>query len=219
MIKAKHQNILFFICTLSLFACQRQTKTSTEIKSNSDIKDSVALITNRTIFLIDHCENALFSAVLEEDKTKGNDSCIVRIDSRDKKINKIEILNVPANKSSINYCGNDFVVIGFGCGGPCYSQIFVFTDNRESKQFGYSQAVSNNPNIIAHLKDEKFNRIYIYNLITDEEVSLDISDNNAMLNYGHMDTLYIKDNKLFMEYQANNKQTKKKSISIEKIMK
>jgi len=211
-------NILIIICALFLFACKEPAKPTSDIHKNREVENSSAVSIDRTVFLIDHCENARFSAVLEKDKTKGNDSCILRINSKDGTMNKIEILNVPTDKTSINSCEKDYVVVGFACGGPCYSKIFVFTDHRKNKQFAYCQTISNNPNIVAHIQNEEFETLRIYNLITSKEISVAIPDNDAMWNYGQMDTLYIKHNKLFIEYPTINKKTIKKSIPLEKIM-
>ncbi|XOV68696.1 MAG: hypothetical protein ACFHU9_05840 [Fluviicola sp.] len=210
---------LIIFCNLFLFACQESTKSIPAVSNKEENVDTTAFKSDRTIFLVDHCDNDNYSATLEEDKLKGNDSCILRINSRDQKINKIKILNVPADKSSINYCEDDYVVVGFACGGPCYSHVFVFTDEGKNKQFAYSQRISNNPNIIAHIRNEEFETLIIHNLKTHKEINVDISDNNAELNYGHMDTLYMKQNKLFIQYPTTENQTKKKSISLDEIMK
>lgn len=211
--------ILILFCTLFLFACQESTKSNSEFDTKQKTEDTTAVQTERTVFLIDHCDDNNYSAMLEKDKLKGNDSCILRIKSKEKTIDKFEILNVPADKSSISYCANDYVVVGFSCGGPCYSQVFVFTDNRKNKQFAFGQRISNNQNVIAHIRNEEFETLIIHNLKTDKEIQVDISDNNAEWNYGHMDTLYMKQDKLFIEYPTTENQTKMKSISLEGIMK
>lgn len=211
--------VLIIFCNLFLFACQESTKSIPDVSTEEENLDSTSIHSDRTIFLIDHCENDHYSAVLEEDKLRGNDSCILRINSRDQKINKIEILNVPTDKSSINYCEDDYVAVGFACGGPCYSRVFIFTDERKNKQFDYCQKISNNSNVIAHIRNEEFETLLVYNLKTDKEISIDISDNNAEMNYGHMDTMYMEQNKLFIEYPTSENQTKKESILLDRIMK
>jgi hypothetical protein len=214
----KNRAIIIITSTLFLFACKESTKTTSEVNQGNDITDSATVKTNRTIFLIDNCDNSNYSAALEEDKTKGNDSCILRINAVGKAIDKIEILNVPADRSSINYCEKEYVVVGFACGGPCYSQVFVFTDGRENKQFDYGQKISNNPNIIAHIRNEEFEKLIIHNLNNGKEQIVENPDINWM-QYGQMDTMYIAGNTLKLEYQTVNKQTKKKSISLNDILK
>jgi hypothetical protein len=196
----------------------KSTKTSTDATTNKDFEDSTLAKTNRTIFLIDNCDNSNYSAVLEEDKTKGKETCILRINLVGRGNDKIEMLNVPADKSSINYCEKDYVVVGFGCGGPCYSQVFVFTDESEKKQFDYGQKITNNPNIIAHIRNEEFEKLIIHNLKNGKELIIENPEINWM-QYGQMDTMYITRNNLKLEYQTENKQTKKKSISLIDIMK
>ncbi|MFA7272640.1 MAG: hypothetical protein WC044_02165 [Crocinitomicaceae bacterium] len=214
----KNRAIIIITSTLFLFACKESTKTTSEVNQEKEIEDSATFNTNRTIFLIDHCDDSNYSAVLEEDKTKGNDSCIIRINQVGKAIDKSEILNVPADRSSINYCEKDYVVVGFACGGPCYSQVFVFTDGREKKQFDYGQKVSNNPNLIAHLRNEEFEKLIIHNFKNGKELIIQNPDINWM-QYGQMDTIYTTGNDLKLEYQTENKQTKKKSISLIDIIK
>ena len=201
-----------------MFACKESTKSTANIKTNKKIENSAPNSSHRTIFLIDHCDNSIYSAALEEDKTKGNDSCILRINQVGKTNDKIEILNVPADRSSINYCDKDYVVVGFASGGPGYSQVFVFTDGRENKQFDYGQKISNNPNIIAHIRNEEFEKLIIHNLNNGKEQIVENPDINWM-QYGQMDTMYIAGNTLKLEYQTVNKQTKKKSISLNDILK
>jgi hypothetical protein len=94
----------------------------------------------------------------------------------------------------------------------------VFTDNREKKQFDYGQKISSNPNIIAHIKNEEFERLIIHNLKNGKEQIIQNHDINWM-QYGQMDTMYIAGNTLKLEYQTFNKQTKKKSISLNDILK
>ncbi len=172
---------------------------------------------HRTTFLIDHCDINLL-VELEEDITKGNDSCVLRIRTLDKKMIKIETLNVPVDRSSITNCEKDYVIVESSCGGPCYSKLFVFTDNRKNKQFDYCQNVSNNTNIIAHIKNEEFERLIIHNLKNGKEQIVQNPDINWM-QYGQMDKMYIAGNTLKLEYQTVNKQTKKKSISLNDILK
>jgi hypothetical protein len=121
------------------------------------------------------------------------------------------------DRCSINYCEKDYVVVGFACGGPCYSQVFIFTDNRENKQFDYGQRISNNSNIIAHIKDEEFEKLIIHNFKNGKELIVNNSDIDWMY-YGQMDTLYLLGSTLKLEYQTENKQTKKKSVSLKQIM-
>lgn len=218
MARQLYSSLIILICTLFLFACQEPTKSRDDVEPKKELENTEAFKSDRTVFLIDHCDNDYYSAVLEEDKTKGNDTCILRINPTGDGADKVKLLNVPVDRCSINYCEEEYVVVGFACGGPCYSQIFVFTDGRENKQFDYGQKISNNPSLIAHIRDEEFEKLIIHNFKNGKELIVQNPDISWM-QYGQMDTLYIAGNELKLEYQTESKQIKKKSISIRNLLK
>lgn len=209
-------NIIFL--SLFLFACNSSLENKNGITQVESFKEPEITASNRTVFLIDHCDNENINAQLEEDLTKGKDTCILRINSAKHKVLKVEKLNIPVDRSSIYRCEKEYVVVGFACGGPCYSEIFIFTDTRTNKQFSYSQKVSNNKDIIAHIENEEFEKLLITNIKNNKELSIDISDNNWM-NYGHLDTLFMTSTNLNIEYQTKNNKTKKRTISLKHILK
>jgi len=127
------------------------------------------------------------------------------------------ILNTRPKASQINYCNDSYVVVGFSCGGPCYSQVFVSTDNNKTiKQFGYSQQVSGSENIIVYIKDEIFENLIIHNLINGKEL---VTKNPGLplMNYGHMDSLFLEGNHLIIECQTTNNQPTRKKVLIKEL--
>jgi hypothetical protein len=199
-----NSRIIIIICTLFLFACQEPIKTRDDVKPKKEVENTESFESDRTVFLIDHCDNEKYSAVLEEDKTKGNDTCILRINPAGNGAEIVELLNVPVDRCSINYCEEEYVVVGFACGGPCYSQIFVFTDGRENKQFTFGQKIANNPSLIAHIRNEEFEKLILHNFKNGKELIVQNPDISWM-QYGQMDTLYITGNELKLEYQTESK--------------
>jgi len=201
--------------SLLLFACNDTSKLKSK---NQKSEETLDYKTDRTPFLIDYCNNLNYNAVLEEDINKGNDTCILRITSSKNEIIKLENLNLPIYRSSFTYCEKEYVIVGSTCGGSCYSEVFIFLDNRKNRQFYYCQKISNNSNLIAHIKNEEFKNLIIHNLKNDKELTINIPDNNWM-NYGQMDTLFASGNNLIIEYQTEKNQIKKKIISIDEILK
>lgn len=214
-----YRYILIFIGIFYLYACKEATKSNTDVGTKNEIKADSAVHSNNTNSIIDQCNNAFFSAVLENDKTKGSDTCILKINLIDKKKDQFELLHVPADMSSIDYCEKDYVAVGYACGGPCHSRVFVFTDHRKTQKFDYAQRIRNSTHLIAYIKNEDFEKLIVHNLENGKEAVIDIADNNAALNYGRMDTMYMKQNELFIKYPTTENKIIKKSIPLNEILK
>lgn len=162
-------------------------------------------------------ESDNYISKLEELPNKDSNAYKLTISSKNGKKAFTKILNTRPGGSMINYCTDLYTVVGFSCGGPCYTQIFVFTDkNRPIEQYSYAQRVIDYPNIIAHIKNEEFEKLFVRNFNNGKELKIDISDGH-LINYGHMDTMYILKNDLVVIYPSNKKQ-KKKIINIESIL-
>ncbi|MBI1836745.1 MAG: hypothetical protein HYR91_05715 [Flavobacteriia bacterium] len=130
-----------------------------------------------------------------------------------------KVIDTRPQASQINYCNDLYTVVGFACGGPCYSQVFVFTDeNRPMEQYDYGQKVKNNPNFIAHIRDEEFKELVIHNFKNSKELVVDISDNNFW-NYGQMDSIIMKDKNLFIYYINEKQEAIEKVINLKSILK
>jgi hypothetical protein len=162
-------------------------------------------------------ESAHFVSKLEEIPNRDSNAYKLTIASRDGKKRISKILNTRPQMSRISYCNDLYTAVGFPCGGPCYTDIFVLTDGSKTKQFQFSQRISNKPNLIAHIKEEDFQTLRIHNLINDKELRIDISD-CFHLNYTQMDTLYVLQNKLYIEYPNTTYKTVKKAVSISAIL-
>ena len=213
-----YRNTFIILFPFFLIGCNNSSdKNSVNIHKTVSEKTK-STQSHRTTFLIDHCDINLL-AELEEDITKGNDSCVLRIRTLDKKMIKIETLNVPVDRSSITNCEKDYVVVGSSCGGPCYSSVFVFTDNRKNRRFDYCNVVSNNPNIVAYIKNEDFDKLHVQNLKNSKEIEIEIDNyNHHPLIYGHLDTTYIIKNDLTIRYTIENEKQKKKIVNLDKIL-
>lgn len=163
-------------------------------------------------------ESNKYISKLEEIPNRDSNAYKLTISSKNGKKLFSKILNTRPRFSQINYCTDLYTVVGFPCGGPCYSQVFVFTDkNRSPEQYDFVQTVSNNSNIITHIKNEEFEKLLIHNLKNNKELSVDIPD-NFWLNYGRMDSIFIIKDKLILHYVSKNEKKIKKVISLASIL-
>ncbi|VXC33812.1 hypothetical protein FLAVO9AF_840018 [Flavobacterium sp. 9AF] len=164
------------------------------------------------------CENNKFISELEEIPNRNSNAYKITITSKNGQNKITKLLDTPPRMSHINYCNELYTVVGFPCGGPCYSRVFIFTDkNRPNEQYSYSQKIENNQNIIAYIKDEVFEKLIIHNFLNSKELIVDISDSN-MWNYGQMDSILVKKNNLILYYECDNKKNKIKTIDLKTIL-
>ncbi len=171
-----------------------------------------------SIQLIDSCTNDRFISKLHENINLDSNAYILTITSIDGLNKIVQHLDLPSGKGQINYCHEDYTVVGFSCGGPCYSQVFVFTkEKRPNEQFNYCQQIPTHPNLIVHIENEEFEKLIIHNFDTGKELTIDIPDNNFW-NYGQMDTLFMVKNNLVLKYTTDNKLQKQKMVNLEKIL-
>lgn len=163
-------------------------------------------------------ESDNYISKLEEIPDIDSNAYRLTISSKNSEKHFSKILNTRPKASLINYCNDYYTVVGFSCGGPCYSQVFIFTDERRPiEQYDYTQSVTGYPNIIAHTKNEEFEKLIVHNFDNDKEIVVDNPDINFM-NYGQMDTMYIIGKELRIEYRTEKDKTRKKTISLQKIL-
>jgi hypothetical protein len=214
---------LALIMLLLSLACRNgnQSKQKKNQPSSGDIisKNSDANPTQvDSIQLINTCENESFISELRENTNLNTNGYILTIKSKDGVKKIVSRLDLPPGKAQINYCIDEYTVVGFSCGGPCYSQVFVFTEeSKANEQFAFCQRIGNNPNLIAHIEKEEFEELIIHSFDTGKELKIDVSDSNFW-NYGHMDTLFTIKNNLILRYTPENKPQKQKTINLEKIL-
>ena len=164
------------------------------------------------------CESALFSSLLEEIPNQDSNAYKITITSKENNISFSKLLDTRPQGSHINYCNDLYTVVGFPCGGPCYSRVFVFTDkNRHIEQYSYAQEVKNNTSIIAYIKDEAFENLIIHNFLNDKELFIDISDMNYWV-YGQADSLIFQNENLLLHYASIDNEFVTKEVSLKSIL-
>jgi hypothetical protein len=173
-----------------------------------------------TILFVDQCENAIYEATLHEDTRLDSNAFTLTINFNKNLKEKAYKLDLPPGRGKINYCTDEYVTLGFSCGGPCYARVFVFLDkNKPIKIFGYCQRVTSNDNIITHIEDEEFENLIIHNLKNGKEMIVSI-ENCHDLNFPCLlDSAYMINNNLVLEYDASSDNPKKKIVNIRKILK
>ena len=211
---------LIFIALLFL-SCRNSKK----MESTQEIKEFPTKVAKRNIDsesqLLDstyRCENDKFISVLEEVPNTESNAYKLTIFSKQSNDTIIKILDTRPQMSKINYCNEFYTVVGFPCGGPCYSRVFVFTDkNRPSEQYTYPQETKNNANIIAHIENEEFENLIIHNFSTSKELTVNISDSNPW-NYGQMDSMIVERDNLILYYQSKGEKLITKKVNLKTIL-
>lgn len=204
-----------------LLSCQNPKQEKVKTQSVKKEKLSDKSIWKRDVKYIDsiyNCENDKFSSSLEEIPNTDYNAYKITITSKENKNKFSKLLDIRPGMSNIAYCNDLYTVVGFPCGGPCYSQVFVFTDkNRPIEQYTYSQEIKNNPNIIGHIKDEKFEKLIIHNFLNSKELSIDISDMNYWY-AGQVDSMVTKKDDLILYYKLDTEKQIAKKVSIKSIL-
>lgn len=196
----------------------KESSNSSEYVHKSEAPDKVDEAEKRFRDSLYNRESDNYISKLEEIPDIDSNAYRLTISSKNGKKQFSKILNTRPKGSLINYCNDYYTVVGFSCGGPCFSQVFVFTDERRPiEQYDYAHSVTGYPNIIAHIKNEEFEKLIVHNFDNDKEIIVDNPDINFM-NYGQMDTMYIIGKELKIEYRTEKYKTRKKTISLQKIL-
>lgn len=217
----------YFIFFLFIFlGCQKDTNkdksnvpTSRKEKSiKESTKTNKIESNNEYLESIYNCENDKFISVLEEIPNRNSDAYKLTIVSKKGNSKFTKIIDTRPKMSQIHECNNLYTEVGFPCGGPCYSRVFVFTDkNRPIEQYSYVQKVKNNSNFIAHIKNEEFEKLIIHNFTNSKELSVNISE-AILLNYGQMDSLIFAKDNLVLYYMSNKNKSIVKKIKLKLIL-
>lgn len=148
---------------------------------------------------VDSCDNGKYLSILKGDPLLDSNAFELTIYDENRQLIKRETLDVPFGLSRLRNCAENYTMVGFACGGPCYSRLFISYDSTKTKQFGYCQIVSNNENIVAYKKGEDFERTILHNVTTSEEQVIEIP-NIGWTQYGHFDSLWIENRSINITY-------------------
>lgn len=164
------------------------------------------------------CNNTVYLSRLAENKSLDSNAFILSIESLDGKLVRKDTMDLPLGLAAIRTCTDDYTLISFACGGPCYTEVFVFIkQDRPNEYFSYSQRVEGNSNLIAHIRNEEFETLIVRNFDTKKELKVDISD-AAELTYGVMESLHVEKNNLVVYYYSNTNKLTKKTVKLNAIL-
>lgn len=164
------------------------------------------------------CKCNQFISKLEEIPNTDSNAYRITIMSIDGTWKKSKLINTQPEMSRIINCNEFYTVVSFACGGPCHSELFVFTrEDRPDEQYGYTQIVNNNPNIILHIKDEEFEKLILHNFRNNKEMIVNISE-SGFYNYGRMDSIIMKNENVILYYSTETEKHKTKTINIRQIL-
>jgi hypothetical protein len=133
------------IIAILLFSCQNKIEdNNNDFILNENIssvsKDSLA--NKKFLDSLYTCESSKFISKLEEIPDRDSNAYRITIISKDGKWKKSKLINTRPKLSRISNCNDLYSAVSFACGGPCYSKVYVFTnDDRQDEQYHYAQEV------------------------------------------------------------------------------
>lgn len=212
------------IIVLLFLGCQN--KKPNDINETALNDNTVDVLTDSLIIESDkafhdslyNCKCDQFSSKLEEIPNKDTNAYRITIKSKDGTWKKSKLINTRPRMSRISYCNDFYTVVSFPCGGPCHSELFVFTkENRPDEQYGYTQIVKNDPNIISHIKNEEFEKLILHNLRNNKEMIVENPD-SSFYSCGQMDSMIIENENIILHYSTETEMHKTKTINIKPLL-
>lgn len=164
------------------------------------------------------CECDQFISKIEEIPNKDSKAYRITIKSIDGTWKKSKLINTRTEMSRISFCNEYYTVVSFACGGPCHSELFVFTkQHRTDEQYEYTRIVKNNPNIISYIRDEEFEKLIFRNFLNNKEMVVN-NPESGLYNYGQMDSIIMKKETIILYYSTESEKHETKTINIKSIL-
>jgi hypothetical protein len=207
------------IILLLFLGCQNRKPNDikTVLNDNSlDVSVDTSIIENDKAFLdsLYTCNSEQFISKLEEIPNIDSNAYRIIIKSKDGTLKKSKLINTRPEMSRINSCNEYYTVVSFPCGGPCHSELFVFTkEDRSDEQYDYTQIVKNNPNIISYIRDEEFGNLIFHNFLNHKEMIVN-NPESGLHNYGQMDSIIMKKDNVILYYSTESGKQEAKTINI-----
>lgn len=193
----------------------------TALNDNTVHDNTDSLIMKRDKASIDSlytCNCDKFISKLEEVPSKDSNAYRITIKSKEGTWKKSKLINTRPEMSRISYCNEYYTVVSFPCGGPCTSQLFIFTkEDRPDEQYGYTQIVNNNPNIICYIIDEEFEKLIFRNFLNNKETIVN-NPESGLYNYGGMDSIIMKKEDVILYYTTESGKHQTKTVNIKSIL-
>jgi hypothetical protein len=212
------------IIILLFLGCQNKKTNDiheTVLNENTVDASTDSLIVQRDKVFLDSlytCNCDQFISKLEEIPNKDTNAYRITIKSTAGTWKKSKLINTRPEMSRISYCNEFYTVVSFACGGPCHSELFVFTkEDRPDEQYGYTQIVKNNPNIISYVINEEFEKLIFHNFLNNKEMTVN-NPESGLYNYGQMDSIIMKKENVILYYSTESEKHETKTINIRPIL-
>lgn len=211
---------IILVCT----TCNSEKEDSLEelfqrSEAGSDIDGTVA---RSKTTVVNECLQSTYHARLLETHGVDSNAFTLEIDFYDQVKSSKRMLDLPSGRSKIMDCNEDFVIIGFACGGPCYADVFISLEgDKPDKTYGYSNRMLLDSHILAYIEGEEFDKQIIRNLESEAEIIVDISKcvdawNSPCL----IDTMYFTNkNTLLLDYKSPREEKITYHVEVEDLLK
>lgn len=115
---------------------------------------------------------------------------------------------------------HDFVILRYGCGSPCWGILVLPLDSvKPVRNLMYEMAFDSDNNLVVYLDCENYNSLIIENLKTYQARRIEFpfkTDHGEFIG-SWIDSISIKDKKLYYQYSDPNDHNKKKTHTVVKI--
>ena len=208
-----------------LIGCQSKSDDKTESILKSSMKD----VKSKKLEKLNEDEKRFYDSLytrestnyiskIEEIPNRENDAYRITIKSKNGSWKRTKIINTRPQMSRIRHCSDLFTVVSFPCGGPCHSEVFVFTNKtRPDEQYDYVELVKNKSTIITHFRNEEFENLIVRNLENNKEMTVDVSKND-FIGFEFIDSIILDKNILNIHYTSENEEQKIKTTNIKSIL-
>ena len=207
---------------LVIFSCNNKSKTTPFAAAPIDTTETnepgmKPLPEENSIRYVNDCENEIYKAVLYENMNADTNAYELKIKFNDGRPDLIQRLDFRPRASRINYCTDEYVRMGFSCGLYCWACFFFYVDNKTPmKIFGNCERAENDDDIIIYQRqvEELPDEFIIHNLKNGKEKVFFVKDCESLPAPFIMDSLYVTENHLIMEYDRDGETPKRKVINI-----
>jgi hypothetical protein len=215
----------FIIFIGLLIGCQSKPVYKAESRHETSIEDVKSKELEKLEESEQHFRDSLYKresdhyiSKLEEIPNREDDAYRITIKSKNGSWKKTKVMNTRPRMSRISDCNDLYTVVGFPCGGPCHSEVFVFTSKtKPDEQYDYVEIVKNKPNMITHFRNEEFENLIVRNLTNNKEMNINISE-IELFSLDFIDSVCLNKNDLNIFYTTQNDKQKIKTTNVKAIL-
>ena len=213
----------FIIFIGLLIGCQSKPVSKTD--SETSIEDVKSKELEKLEESVHHFRDRLYTresdhyiSKIEEIPNREDDAYRITIKSKNGSWKKTKVINTRPHMSRISDCNDLYTVVSFPCGGPCHSEVFVFTSKTKAdEQYDYVEIVKNKPNMITHFRNEEFENLIVRNLTSNKEMNINISE-IKLFSLDFIDSVCLNKNELHIFYTTQNDKQKIKTTNVKAIL-